>query len=109
MTKSKSLARIALFGACAALANSCWHTSDTYYPNGQLMVLPGDYDASREREGVWVYFESDGTPRLQKGADAVQNWPSGFYQHGEKVRELTKEELDAAVLRAKRKMENPIR
>jgi|SRR5882672_5824179 len=101
--------RVALFGACAALAGSCTDTSDTYYPNGQLAVLTGDYDANRQREGVWVYFESDGTPRLQKGTDAVQNWPSGCYSHGEKVRELTKEELDAAVLRAKRKMADPIR
>lgn len=109
MIKPKSFLRAALLAACAVLANSCTHTSDACYPNGQLMVLPGEYDADRLREGVWVYFEEDGTPRLQKGTDAVMNWPSGYYSHGEKVRDLTKDELDAAVQRAKRKMENPIR
>lgn len=93
---------------CAALAvmvvSACGVESNTYYGNGQLLVLPGAENENREREGVWVYFNEDGSVKLDDDQiDGVTHERTGVYAHGHRVRMPTDVELESARLEAMRR------
>jgi hypothetical protein len=83
--------------AFAALTVSCgsgitWEHRE-YYPNGQLRVLPGKsvFDGGQYIwEGPWIWFNLDGS---------IMSDLTGFYEHGNKTRELTERELRAEMQR----------
>jgi hypothetical protein len=78
----RSRALLATCGLAAAmLVAACGVSSNTYYGNGQLLVLSGASDANREREGLWVYFNEDGSVRLDdETIDGVVYQRTGVYE-----------------------------
>jgi hypothetical protein len=84
-------------------ASACGIQSNTYHGNGQLLVLPGGHDKNNEREGVWVYFNEDGSVKLvDDQIDGVTYERTGVYEHGHRVRMPIDAELQSARVEAER-------
>jgi len=78
--------------ACTVVLSSCMRMGPGMYGTGQIASF-GEYDGA-EREGIWVYFQEDGTIKRDI-AHPTQGllWRTGFYDDGVKTRELTEAEF----------------
>ena len=94
---------LALIVALLVLTPSCWFESTMWYESGMLYHVPGRLVGDR-REGAWLYFRGDGTVLDSVTIDGVEYDRTGFYENGQKVRELTEEELRRLVRKAMDKM-----
>ncbi len=73
------------------------------WPGGSLSVLPGDSDQRRERMGLWVYYSPDGSVEYERTyPDGRVFIATGVYEHGQRIRLPTQDELDWARAEADR-------
>lgn len=101
-TIERTLRHVCLIGSLLAVG-ACGIQSDTFHGNGQLLVLPGESDSNGDRQGVWVYFNDDGSVKTDDDEiDGIVHTRTGFYEHGVRVRMPTDSELDESMLEAKR-------
>ena len=89
-----------------ALASAAceWRTSEhaEFYVNGQLRVTEPRRDWDGMVHGPWVWWARDGTLLYTETFDGTEYTRTGFYEHGEKVRELSDPELEQELRRLRR-------
>jgi hypothetical protein len=84
---------------------ACRQDRQVFRGNGQLAHVAGGLTLSGERDGVWVYFDDDGSIVYDELIGGVSYMRTGVYRNGQRIGSPTEAELEDAVETARRIMD----